>query len=95
MFFTLLIIFTPAVVQIFMPVIKLLLFMFTTICLTDWIWPAYRGNMNMKVGGWNINYFFYLVGHESSLMLQASCEGTEGYLVLPGIKIIAGKGLKR
>ena len=50
--------------------------------------------MNMKVGGWNINYFFYLVGHESSLMLQASCEGTEGYLVLPGIKIIAGKGLK-
>lgn len=51
--------------------------------------------MNMKVGGWNINYFFYLVGHESSLMFQASCEGTEGYLVLPGIKIIAGKGLKR
>ena len=43
--------------------------------------------MNMKVGGWNINYFFYLVGHESSLMLQASCGGKE-YLVLPGIEII-------
>ena len=27
-------------------------------------------------------------------MFQASCEGMEGYLVLPGIKIIAGKGLK-
>ena len=48
--------------------------------------------MNMKVGGWNINYFFYLVGHESSLMFQASCEGTEGYLVLPGIKIRDWRG---